>query len=151
MPAHAAANKEMLLLDENKTVDQAIKALKKARSDYAIVTSDDHKAIGVFSYRSLLSNLLPVQVEMSSGEKLTLDAAPGAAKRLAKAYPLPIYQFMDRALQLIIPDAPLWDALKQITDKDAPLVMIEPETHKPLGVITYPSLLAELERMQKED
>lgn len=149
MPAHAAATKELAIIAQDSTVKKALSQLKKAKTDFGAVINEDQKLIGLFSLQSLLKNILPVQVDVAGGQSISIDAAPGAAKRLNKSLELPVVQFMKQKINVITPDAPLWDALKQLNDTENPLIMVEPQSNKPIGYIDCNTAIAELQRMQK--
>ncbi|HCQ71100.1 MAG: hypothetical protein CL570_01940 [Alphaproteobacteria bacterium] len=151
MPCHAAVVKKTLIVSEDETVEKTLKALKKSKGEAALLVDGDGQFSGLFTLASLFENILPVQVNMTGGDDVTLGAAPGIAKRLLKANALPVSHFKHLKAQSVLPQTPLWEGIKMLSDnQNLPVVVLDEQTSKPLGYMTQSSVLEELERMQGE-
>jgi len=150
MPCHAAIAGKLVTVTSDQLVEDVLKAMKKAKVSHACVVDKDGALLGLFSYGGLIRNIMPVSVPTADG--LVLDvkvrAAPGIAKRLQKAYPLPVEQFMERKVRFVNPETPIWEGVSYLIQYGAPLLVVDTESNKPMGFITEESALAELERMK---
>lgn len=154
MPCHAAIAEKALSLKADTTVEKAIKAMKKAKVEHAAVTDADGITVGLLSFQILMKNLLPVSVAMSDGIQLDIkiQAAPGIAKRLKNVLILSIDALMERKdFPVVYPQTPTWEGVNQMVKTGLPIVVIEPETKKYIGLITQSSLLEELQRLQESE
>ena len=152
MPCHAAIVAKYTSLKADMTVEKALKAMKKAKVEYAPVVDSDGVLVGLTSYHFLMKNLLPVSVNMGDGFQLDVNipAAPGIAKRLRNSMLLSVETVMERKnFPVVYPETPTWEGVNMMVQTGHPLTVIEPETQKYIGFITQTSLLEELERLQE--
>lgn len=147
MPCHAAIADHFLAVPEEETVEKTLKALKKNKAPAAAVINADGELAGLFSHHILLTNLLPVSVSVA-GMSVGMEAAPGVAKRLRKVKALPVRDLMSKKFGLVHPETPTWEGLKLILESANPVIVIDQESKKPLGMITEESIYEEFERMQ---
>lgn len=152
MPCSAAVIEKPLLFMPDVTIEKALADMKVRGADFAIVISEKGVFEGVFSYRELMRNLLPVSVAMADGIQLdiTVRAAPGVAKRLRKVMPLPVSDFINRKPFFVYPQTPIWEGINALAVHGSPILVIEQESQKFMGAITDASALTELMRMQEE-
>lgn len=152
MPCHAAILDKITTVTPEKSVEDVLKTLKKSKRPYVAVLDEEGVLQGMFSYRTLYKNLLPISVNMSDGVQmdLVISAAPGIAKRLKKVKPLAVSEFMERRPQKVYADTSLWEAVNMIVQNGAPVFVVENENDKLVGIINEESAYAELDRMQKE-
>lgn len=150
MTVHAAISGPILVFDQTYTVENALVDMQAAGQECAAIVDTDKKLIGVFSYRILLRNILPVSVTMADGSRMDVrvGAAPGIALRLKKAMPLPVTEFMDKKYPVIAPDASLWEGVSLCSDLPGPVLLADPESGKPVGFISVASVLQELNRLK---
>ena len=154
MPCHAAIVAKALTIKADTTIEKALKAMKKAKTEYAPVVDGDGVLVGLVSYHILMKNLLPVSVNMSDGIQLDVNipAAPGIAKRLRNSMLLETETVMERKnFPVVYPETPTWEGVNMMVQTGLPLTVIEPETQKYIGSITQTSLLDELQRLQEGD
>ncbi|MCB1682517.1 MAG: CBS domain-containing protein [Alphaproteobacteria bacterium] len=149
MPCLNAVEKKMVQISPDDEVESAINILKKSKVNAAPVVDEQGKLLGLFSFKGLMRNLVPVSVAMTDGIKMDIKvgAAPGVAKRLAKVKPLKVLEVMDRKVLTVAPTDPLWEGVSLLTNHGGPLAVVD-EQNKLLGIISYTSMLAELEAMQ---
>lgn len=152
MPCHAAMIANPPALDSNISVDLALEFMAQRGVDYAPVLNDDGQPVGLFSYRGLLKNILPVSVSMGGGANmdLTVRAAPGMAKRLKKVGVVSVSEVMDRKFGIVYPDTPTWEGINILTAQGQPLLVVDRETGKLQGMVNHQSALAELQRLKQE-
>ena len=100
-----------------------------------------------------MKNLLPVSVSMSEGFQLdiSIKAAPGIAKRLRKVAQLNVGDVMEKKVGAVQPDTPTWEGVNILVQHGAPLMVVEGETGRFAGVITFQSALDELERLKDSE
>jgi len=149
MPCHAAIADKAVSIKIDTTIEKAIKAMKKAKAEYAPVT-DNGSLVGILSYHILMKNLLPVSVNMSEGMQVDVNiaAAPGIAKRLRNSMLLTVDTMMERkSFPVVYPETPIWEGVSMMAKTAMPICVIEAETQKYIGLITQSSLLKELQRL----
>jgi CBS domain-containing protein len=153
MPSHAAIVEKSLSFPPDMEVETALKELKKKKLEAAAIVNEKGQVEGVFSLLILMKNLLPVSVATADGIRLdvTVRAAPGVAKRLKKLYPLRVSELMDRKFSRVYPETPIWEAVNILVNADGPLVVVEGESNKFIGIITAQSAMDELKRLQESE
>ena len=153
MPSHAAIAEKSLSFPLDMEVEKAIKELKKKKQEEAAVVNENGEVEGVFSLPIVMKNLLPVSVAMSDGIQLdvTVRAAPGIAKRLKKIYPLTVGEIMERKFKTVNPETPIWEAVNHLVASAGPLVVVEGENNKFIGLINSQSAMDELQRLQESE
>lgn len=149
MPCHAGMRDQLLCVSAQDTVENVLASMDKDCHDFAVVTDEAGAYAGIFSRSILLGALLPVEVKVDGSAMVTLSAAPGIAQRLQKSKPLPVDKFVDKSCKTAPPNLPLWEGITLLLDnKNMPLVVVDANTRKPLGLMCETSVLHELERMQ---
>lgn len=145
----AIDNKTAIVLPED-IVENVLKALKKSKAITAAVVDKDGRFCGIISKPILLRNLVSVPV-ITSGEVqigMNIPAAPGVAKRLGKVLPLCVTEVMDRKPKTILPNEPIWEAASQLSQNREAICVID-DKGKFMGIITYDSMVEELQNMLK--
>ncbi len=147
MPCIDAIDKKALTLKSQENVESALAKLKKAKTPVAVVIDEDGQAAGLFSIKGIMQNLMPVSLPVGDGpvSSITLDAAPGVARRLRKLYPLTVREVMDRKVQTIAPEARVVEAMRKMLEAGAPAVIILDDEENYLGLVTESSLMERLE------
>ena len=153
MPSHAAIAEQSLSFPLDMEVEKALKELKKKKLESAVVVNDKGEVEGIFSLPILMKNLLPVSVAMADGLQLdiTVRAAPGIAKRLKKIHLLSVSELMDRKFNFVYPETPIWEAINFLVSASGPLVVVDGENNKFIGMITAQSAMDELKRLQESE
>ena len=154
MPCHAAIIDKALTIKVDSTIEKALKAMKKAKVEYAPILSDDGVIVGLLSYHILMKNLLPVSLTMNDGVQMDVNipAAPGIAKRLRNVMLLSVDTVMERKnFPVVYTETPIWEGVNMMVQTGLPLTVIDPESQKYIGFITQTSLLSELQRLQEGD
>ncbi|MBK6894994.1 MAG: CBS domain-containing protein [Alphaproteobacteria bacterium] len=149
MPCLAAIDKTSLQIHPDDDVQVAIDKLKKGKVNSAPVVDEQGRLLGLFSFKGLMRNLVPVSVAMADGIKIDIKvgAAPGVARRLANVKPLMVTEVMDRKVQTVGPEEPLWEGVSLLTNHGGPLAVID-DQNKLLGMISYTSMLELLEKTE---
>lgn len=151
MPSHAAMIKKVKSVSPQESVEKALKIMGKEGVPSVPVVGEGKAVVGVFSMRSLLKNLLPVEIAMGDGSdapEVLVGAAPGIAKRLRNAQTLPVESFMERQFPYVLPTTPIWKTIELLVKYDDCIYVVDDESGKLSGVITSQSAINELERMQ---
>ena len=153
MPSHAAIAEKSISFPSDMEVEKALKELKKKNLEEAAIVNEEGVVEGVLSLPIVMKNLLPVSVAMSDGIQLdvTVRAAPGIAKRLKKIYPLSVGEIMERKFKTVYPETPIWEAVNHLVNNAAPLIVVEDENNKFIGMITGQSAMEELQRLQESE
>lgn len=151
MPCHAAMIENPPMVPSSHTVEDALAVMTERGSSFVIVVNDQKQPVGVFSYKSLIENALPVSVAMDGGANMdiTVRAAPGMAKRLRKLDPLAVFEIAQRRFPVVYPDTPTWEGVNLLALQGDPVVVIDRETGTLRGAITYASALGELQRLKQ--
>ena len=82
---------------------------------------------------------------------VSVAAAPGMIKRLQKAMPLPIDQFLERNVQSVNPDTPIWQGVNLLVNNGDPIVVLEEGGQKFEGLIFQATAYAELDRLRDSE
>lgn len=153
MPCHAALSEKFLALPADQDIETALKTLKKKKLEVAAVVDEEGRLLGSFGIRTLLKNTLPVSIAVGGDFMMDVKvpAAPGLAKRLSKVYPLPVEELMERKVNVVFPETPIWEAVNFLTQSNDPLFIIDQKSHKPLGIIDLQSALDELNRLKDSE
>ncbi len=152
MPCHSAVVKKSVAVKPSDSVENVLAEIKKGKVTAAAIIDDNGRFLGLFSLKILLKNLIPVSVAMANGVEIDikLTAAPGVAKRLNNVKTLSVLELMDRKPAKILPDAPIWEGVSELTRHGSPLCVVD-DHDKFYGIITYDSLVEDLENMVSED
>ncbi len=152
MPCHSAIAKNYITLSPDETAEQALKKMRKAKVTVCAVTDDNSKFLGLFSMRILLERLIPVSVAVNDGVQLDIKitAAPGVAKRLQNTKSCNVVDLLEVNPPSVMPDSPIWEGVGMISKYGRPLSVID-NNGKFYGLITYQSLIDELENMKLSD
>ena len=153
MPCHSITQKNIPTVTPDQTVEDVIAFMQKKKLQYAPVVDKDKKLAGMFSFEILYKNILPVSVVMSDGVQLdmTIQAAPGIAKRLRKVTPLPVREVMEQKLHVLHPETPTWEGVNYLVQHGGPVCVVEQDSHVFIGVVTGLSAMEELQRLQETD
>ncbi|MFK7840569.1 MAG: CBS domain-containing protein [Bdellovibrionales bacterium] len=154
MPCHAAIADKALTLKVDTNIEDALKKMKKAKTEYAPILDKDGVVLGMLSYHILMKNLLPVSLRMEDGMQVDVNipAAPGIAKRLRNVLLLTVDTVMERKdFPVVYTQTPTWEGVSMIAKTGMPLTVIDHETQKYIGLITQTSMLEELNRLHEGD
>ncbi len=152
MPCHSAIEKKSITVKPEDSVEKTLKAMRKAKVPAVAIVDDENILLGVFSMKVLLRNLIPVSIAMADGVQIdvTVQAAPGVAKRLSNVMPLNVEDVMDRKPCTVSPDSAIWVGVGLLIKNGMPLCVVD-EASKFHGFVTYESLVSDLENMQTTD
>lgn len=151
MPCHSAMIEKPLTVTPDTPVEDVLAKMKKAKRDYAIVVDEDGILEGLFSAQILMKNLLPVSISVSGGvaKDINIRAAPGVAKRMRKVLPIAVSNVMERNLNLVRPETPTWEGINLLTAHGEPLIVVEDEHLKFLGMITANSAVQDIQKLEE--
>ncbi len=121
----------------------ALRAMDKAGISYAPVVDGEGVAVGIFSISRLLESALPVSLDMG-GMNVSLQSAPGIARRLEKYMEGRVSDIMQRPFRALHSDTPLETAIRWLRENGEPVTVVQGETGMFAGVITDESVLAVL-------
>ncbi len=152
MPCHSSMIEQLITVSADQEVGEAIEVLRKHQIDAVPVVDEGGRLEGVFSMQVLLKSLLPVSVTTSDAlhMDITVAAAPGVAKRLKRVKPLKVSDLMDRKVHVVGPETPLWEGVNLLVHHGAPVLVVDKESGKLLGMIDQRSIIDEMERVQDE-
>ena len=147
MPCCAAMSEKIVTIPQDENVSVALKLFKKHKRETLIVLDGDGKVVGTLPLRTILENAQSITVNVQGGGSFAIDSAPRAGKRLKKLSIVTVDQLMDRNINIVYPESTTGEGLKKLLSSTAMLIVVEPETHKPLGYMTPLTMLTEIERM----
>jgi CBS domain-containing protein len=146
MSCKDAMIKKVLTLKPEEAIEDALDAMKKQNVRFAPVLDKNKALLGLFSYRGLLKNIMPVSLDVAGGASIPLQGAPGMNKRLQSLYAQPVSVIADRQISAVTADDPVWKAHDLIVKNGGPVVVIDSKTEKFLGLITEESALDVLKK-----
>ena len=122
------------------TIRTATRFIMEHRYRSLPVVDDDGRFLGVFGVNCLLRLVLPPAVVMEYG----LDSAPfvnetlsDLHRRLRNVEDQPITRCMKEEVSVVRPDTPLVETLLILYKARASLPVVDPASHRLLGVISY--------------
>ena len=152
-PCTNAMVKDVATIQPEQTVEDALRVFKDKDIRNVPIVDEDGIFKGLFGLQQVMLNLLPKSATMEDGlESLNfiVDAAPGIAKRLRKIHATPVADLMNKDAAFIHPDTSTIEALLILAKKGSPVVVVEEETHKFLGVVSRQTLLKNLYEILEE-
>lgn len=153
MPCKDAMITNVIEIDPDQTIGQAIDILKSHSIRSVPVVDKDRKLVGYFSLHQLLKSLLPVSVTMEDGlQRLNfiMGAAPTVAKRLQTVKDHRVGEHMDRNIAVVSPETATWEALRLVVKYGSPLPVVDEKSGVLQGLMSEQSILNELEEVYKE-
>ena len=153
MPCHSAMTKSLVTVSPEDTVEDTLALMKKKKVESVAVVNEEQEIEGVFSILVLLKNLLPVTMPLSGAVQtdISIQAAPGIAKRLRKVGPAKMNEVMERRFHMVHPETPTWQGINMLVEHGPPLMVVEAESGKLVGMINTQSALEELERLRDSE
>ena len=149
MPCIDAMIDEVVSLNLDLTVGEALQILDDNKIRTAPVLDDDKKMLGLFGYETLMQEILPVSLTMGKGLG-SLDflrgAGPDIARRIRKIKAKPLGEVMNRKPTVLRPDMSLWQTIRKLAEVRVPLAVVDKKTNTFMGIVTERSAIAELER-----
>jgi len=156
-PCKEAMVEKVISIDPENTVKQAIELFEINNIRSLPVVDKDNNLLGVFGLRHLLTALLPKSVTMQDGLNrldFVVGGAPAVAKKLKKAYDIPVKELMETNPAVLHPETSSMEAVRVIAMHGSPACIIDSGTGKFVGMITRQTLLKDMndlvEEMEKE-
>lgn len=146
MSCKDAMIEKVLTLKPDETVEEALGAMKNQNVRFAPVIDKNKALLGLFSYRSLFRNILPVSLDIAGGASVPLQGAPGMNKRLRSLYSQTVGVIADRNISAVTANDPVWKAHDLIVKHGEPVIVMDEKTRKFLGLVTEESALKILEK-----
>ncbi len=138
----------IISLNKNATIGEAMATLKQYHLSSAPVTDDNGVYLGKFGIRCLLRALLPAAVTMEGGlghVDFLLGTMPGIAKKMKKLESQKISEFLDNDLAPLTLESSLPEAMRLMCAYSGSLPVIDSATKKLAGVVSARSVLSNLE------
>lgn len=152
MTCSLALIKVPISINSNMSLADATSLLHKNNIRCAPVLDESGKFLGLFSFHSLFTSLLPVAVRMEGGlDQLDFvgGSAPGIAKRLKKNSSNNILDHLDKEKPILTDETPMWEGVRVLVKFGSPIPITD-KSGKFIGIITEQSCLAVLEGLQNE-
>ncbi len=153
MPCYAAINKNSLTVKETDIIEDVLKLMREKGQDIVAVENEDGEFEGLFGLQTLMRNALPVSISMGDDfyGDINVPAAPGIAKRLEKILPLSVSGFVNRKVHVLAPDVPIWQGVSMLVKYGEPMVILDQESKKFIGFMSYQSAFDEIERLKNSE
>ena len=146
MPCKDALLTGALVAKKGQTVEEVVAMLEKENIRAVPVVDEKNILIGLFSYKSLFTRLLPVSATMEDGLQsldFIVGAVPGIAKRLRKLYPQNVEDIANKDCKVLYPETPSWEAVRLIVKYGSPIPVVDDKTGEFMGIITKQSLMSD--------
>ncbi len=130
---------KVISVTPDDTVEHALSVLEKKNIRYAPVLDKEGGLLGMFSLHHLLTNLLPVSVNIEGGLQnidFVIGAAPGMAKRLAGLMTRKVEDVMDRKPHTLKESTPGMEVIRLLVRHGSPLAVVEEESGKLIGLVS---------------
>lgn len=138
--ASTIMDKNPSVLHPTDKISQAVECIMKHRYRRLPVVDDDGCFMGVFGVTCLLRLVLPKAVIMDKGLESAAyirDSLSDLHRRLKEVEDEPISLCMREEMVRVSPDTPLIETLLILYKTGASLPVVDPETGKLVGVISY--------------
>ena len=132
---------------ENSTVQEAIDVLLENHMYSLPVVDRDEILVGIITVKQIIGLALPVSLSMKKGLQTAgfLPADTNAlTERLKDSRQALVKQFMTTDIKYIYPDSPLTDALLLLYHSRIRIPVVERETKRLVGGISYTTLLRKI-------
>jgi CBS domain-containing protein len=139
----------IISLNKNCTVGEAMATLKQYHLSSAPVVDENGVYVGKFGVRCLMRALLPSAVTMEGGlghVDFLLGAMPGIAKKLKKLENNKISDHLDTEMPPLTLETSLPEAMRLLAS-GGPYPVIDKDTKKLVGVVSSHSVLSNLETL----
>lgn len=146
-PCTRAMVSEATTLKPDNTVEEALKLFEERNIRNVPVVDDKGEFLGLFGLRQIVLNLLPKAATMEKGLdnlNFVVDAAPGIAKRLRKLHPVTVGEIMNADASYVHEETSTIEALRVMSEKGSPVVVVEKDSKRFKGIISRKTLLANL-------
>lgn len=133
----------------DQPLSKAIEVLESHHFRSVPVVDDEGKMIGQFGIHALLRLLVPKIATMDKGlERMPFvtDHMDDLRRRLADETDLPVGQFIEHDHILLHPDTPLTRVVLGLYHSHDNLPVVDPETGKLVGIVSYWDIVRELLR-----
>ncbi len=153
MPCEEAMITEVITVNPEMTVEEAMRVLDKKRVRAVPVVDENNILMGIFSTQQIMSNLLPVSVTMEDGLQrlnFVIGASPGIAKRLKKIMPKKVKDVMSDDVVVVHPDTQIWEAIRLMVKYGSPIPVVDEKTGDLKGLLSEQSAMEEMRRLYKE-
>lgn len=141
MTAQSVMDPHPVVLHPDDCVYKAADYVMKNRYRRIPVVDDDGRFVGVFGVNCLLRLVLPQAAIMEKGldsVHFTRETPADLYRRYIENSNKPISVCMDKVdVEIVGPDTPLLEAVLVLYRTKASLPVVDPETRKLLGVISY--------------
>jgi CBS domain-containing protein len=142
------------------TVSETLEVFEKNSIKCIPVVDDNDIVVGLFNFRHLLMDLLPValdhddKVKRYKSVEISLDhldgQAPWVARRLEIMLPKTLGEVMLKEPIMLHPDTPLREAIRLMVQHGSPLPVVDQDTKKLLGVISSQCAISALLKMKTD-
>ena len=140
MNACDAMNPAPSTLKPTDSIKHAAEFILKHRYRSVPVVDDDYCYVGMFGVNCLLKQVIPKSVLMTRGLSnigFIHESFEEIYARFAEVMDKPISYCMNNEIVPVAPDTPLTETLLQLFETHASIPVVEHESCKLLGVITY--------------
>jgi len=134
---------------DTASLEQAIDALFSHGVKTVPVVDASGRYRGLFGMHSLVHHLLPRAAKLDGGASLTdltfvHDTLDAVRERLASNLNEPVLQFVDRDAAQVAPAESLLGTLLRLHRHGHTLPVVDPDSGKLLGIVTYWAIIAKL-------
>ncbi len=154
MPCQIAMITDVVTVKPEMSVEDALHLLEEKRIRAVPVVDDNHRLVGMFSFKQLLNKLLPVSATMEDGLQrlnFVIGTAPAVAKKLRKIKGDKVENHLNTEDVVVLhPETPTWETLRLIVRHGSPLPIITPSDGRLVGLLTEQSLLESLESILED-
>lgn len=152
MTCGAIMTEAPLTAREDETVGEATRRLIESRYINLPVVDADSRLVGMFGIYDLFSLIIP-RVALAGGLLPNLrfmgDGAEDLRQRFREIAPRKVGEVADRDARVLHPDTPQIEALRLFCQQHTTLTVVERETRKLLGIVTYWDAVCTLTGMGK--
>lgn len=144
---------DVVVTTPDQTVTQALKIMDENRIRRLPVIDENRQYLGSISLRTILRKLLPAAVTMEEGIK-NLEFLRGADKDISDRLDVlsrkTVSEIMATEITRAHTDTSLWEAIRILVYDNSPVPVVEEDTNKFVGILTFQSVLEELRRKHPE-
>jgi CBS domain-containing protein len=143
----------VVTIKPDTTVGAAMDLLDQKNLRAMPVVDEKNVYVGMFGTRILLRRLLPTSGAVQSGSG-SLHFAHGSSlsivEHLLEIKNQPVADHMDSKVKPLHPEAPTWEAIRLLSERESPLPVVSKENGVLLGIISDQSILSFLKEKAEQ-
>lgn len=155
MPCRDAMIKKVISADADMTVEEVLKIFQEHHIRGVPVVNDQKHVVGLFNFRHLLHEILPVaatldEVQLRRLKNMSISlghiagVSPWVARRLGVVLPKKVSDVMAKEFKWVNEDTPLREGIRMLYENGSPIPVVAEDDKTLVGLITSQSVIEQI-------